>query len=69
MFKKRTFSMVFCREQNGEKMYTVQDESNEEVFVYQIFKEADAKAILYLIERSYDVALADCKHQIENIFS
>jgi hypothetical protein len=50
-------------------MYTVQDESNEEVFVYRIFKEADAKAILYLIERSYDVALADCKHQIENIFS
>jgi hypothetical protein len=67
MFKKRTFSMIFCREQNSEKMYTIQDESNEEVFVYRIFKEADAKAILYLVSQAYDIGIEDVRVTLEKL--
>ena len=64
MFEKRKFIKEFCREQNGEEMYSVQDESGRLVFVDRIFPSRDADAILALVEQAYEQGLIDMSENI-----
>ena len=64
MLLRRKFVKEFCREENGEPMYSVQDESGRLVFGGRIFPSRDVDAILALVEQAYEQGLTDMKSHI-----
>jgi hypothetical protein len=63
-FEKLKFAAEFDRVENGERLYLIADESQDRVYAYRLFREADKDQILSLVQRAYDAGAKDMQDHV-----